>query len=102
MINRYQNISITKNRLSGPNMYVNAVYPDIPVTNDDSYVITVLGDRLDLMAQNIYGDAGYWVFIAAANSLPGDSLFPPPGMQLRLPANMQQIVNEFNSVNKVR
>jgi hypothetical protein len=83
-------------------MYVNAVYPDIPVTNSDSYVITVLGDRMDLMAQNVYGDPGYWVFIASANSLPSDSLFPPPGMQLRLPANIQQIVNEFNSINKVR
>jgi hypothetical protein len=83
-------------------MYVNAVYPDIPVTNSDSYVITVLGDRMDLLAQNVYGDPGYWVFIASANSLPSDSLFPPPGMQLRLPANIQQIVNEFNSINKVR
>jgi hypothetical protein len=102
MVNRYQNISMTKTKLIGPSIYVNAIYPDIPVTDEDSYVITVLGDRLDLMALNVYGDTGYWVFIASANSLPGDSLYPPPGMQLRLPANMQAIVNQYNSVNKVR
>ncbi len=93
---------MTKTKLIGPSIYVNAIYPDIPVTDEDSYVITVLGDRLDLMALNVYGDTGYWVFIASANSLPGDSLYPPPGMQLRLPANMQAIVNQYNSVNKVR
>lgn len=102
MINRYQNIEITKNKVTAPPIYVNAVYPDIPVTDEDSYVITTLGDRMDLMALNVYGDTGYWVFIASANGLSGDSLFPPPGMQLRLPADLQQIVNDFNNTNRVR
>ena len=102
MINRYQNITLTKRTPNGVSFYVNTVYPDIPVTNDDSYVITTLGDRLDVLALNVYGDTGYWVYIASANSLPGDSLFPPIGMQLRLPANLQSIVNDFNNVNSVR
>jgi hypothetical protein len=102
MVNRYQNIQTTKNSLRGPQFYVNAIYPDIPVSNNDSYVITTLGDRLDLMALDFYGDMGYWVFIASANALPGDSLFPPIGMQLRLPVDLPNIVNKYQSVNTVR
>jgi hypothetical protein len=102
MINRYQNISTTKNSLRGVPFYVNAVYPDIPLSNDDSYVITTLGDRLDLMALDFYGDTGYWWVIASANALPGDSLFPPVGMQLRLPIDLQSIVSKYNQVNRIR
>jgi hypothetical protein len=72
------------------------------MSNNDSYVITTLGDRLDLMALDFYGDTGYWWVIASANSLPGDSLFPPIGMQLRLPVDLQSIVSNYNQVNRVR
>jgi hypothetical protein len=102
MINRYQSISTTKNSLTAPSFYVNAIYPDIPLSDNDSYVITTLGDRLDLMALDFYGDTGYWWVIASANSLPGDSLFPPVGMQLRLPVNLPSILTDYNQVNIVR
>ena len=102
MINRYQNISTTKNSQTAPPFYVNAIYPDIPLSNDDSYVITTLGDRLDLMALDFYGDTGYWWIIASANSLPGDSLFPPIGMQLRFPANLSSVITNYNKINTVR
>lgn len=81
---------------------MNAIYPDIPLSNNDSYVITTLGDRLDLLALDFYGDIGYWWVIASANALPGDSLFPPIGMQLRLPVDLQSIINNYKSVNTVR
>jgi hypothetical protein len=81
---------------------VNAIYPDIPLSDNDSYVITTLGDRLDLMALDFYGDTGYWWVIASANSLPGDSLFPPVGMQLRLPVNLPSILTDYNQINIVR
>jgi hypothetical protein len=102
MINRYQSISTTKNSLTAPSFYVNAIYPDIPLSDNDSYVITTLGDRLDLMALDFYGDTGYWWVIASANSLPGDSLFPPVGMQLRLPVNLPSILTDYNQINIVR
>jgi hypothetical protein len=54
------------------------------------------------MALDFYGDTGYWWVIASANSLPGDSLFPPVGMQLRLPVDLQSILDNYKSVNIVR
>lgn len=42
------------------------------------------GDRLDTIAQEVYGDATKWPLIAAANQLP-DPLKLAPGQQLRIP-----------------
>ncbi len=69
---RYQNIQVAKSSVSGSQYYLNNVYPDIPLTNEDNYVITTLGDRLDLLAFDFYGDTSFWWVIASANALPGD------------------------------
>jgi hypothetical protein len=86
----------------GTQYYVNNIYPDIPISETDYYVITVLGDRLDLLAQDIYGDSSLWWILASANNLPGDSLVPPIGQQLRIPSDIQSVINNYDSVNKIR
>jgi len=96
---RYQNIPITNYSATGSQYYLNNIYPDIPYTSEDSYVITVLGDRLDLMALDFYGDTSFWWVIASANSLPGDSLYLEPGAQIRIPANLPASLNSYNNVN---
>jgi len=99
---RYQNIKGVKYEATGSQYYTNNIYPDIPVSNEDDYVITVLGDRLDLLAFYFYGDTSYWWVIASANALPGDSLYLEPGMQLRIPVNLLGIVSEYNYTNTTR
>lgn len=96
---RYQDIKIGKRSVNGSQYYLNNVYPDIPLTGDDSYVITVLGDRLDLLALDFYGDTSFWWVIASANALPGDSLYLEPGAQIRIPANLPACVNSYNNEN---
>lgn len=99
---RYQNTKIVKRDNTGPEYHVNSIYPDVPITPDDTYLITTVGDRLDNMALDFYGDSSlYWV-IVSANNLPGDSIYPPIGVQLRIPGDVQQILNEYRSVNTVR
>lgn len=98
---RYQNIPIVKKQ-NNTQYFTNNIYPDIPLSNDDNYVITTLGDRLDLLAYDFYGDVDLWWIIASANSLPGDSLFPEVGIQLRIPVNIQEILNSYRSINTVR
>ena len=99
---RYQNILTKKVEGVGKKYYENNIYPDIPEVEGDNYVITVMGDRLDLIAQDFYGDTSYWWVIASANALPGDSLFPPIGVQLRIPANLQGAINSYKQINIVR
>lgn len=98
---RYENIQVT-NSGTGKRYYTNNIYPDIPLSDEDSYVITVLGDRLDLLAFDFYGDTSLWWIIASANALPGDSLYLEPGSQIRIPVNVSQIVNEYKQVNSIR
>jgi hypothetical protein len=99
---RYQNIPITSNAATGEKYYVNSIYPDISITEDDTYLITTIGDRLDNMALDFYGDSSLWWIIASANSLPGDSIYPPLGVQLRVPGDIQQILNQYRLINTVR
>ena len=99
---RYQNIEIKKNSQRGDQFYSNNIYPDIPLSNDDSYVIAVLGDRLDLLALDFYGDTSFWWVIASANALPGDSLYVQPGMQLRIPADLSLVINDYKLLNATR
>jgi hypothetical protein len=95
---RYQNIEVTKNNI-GERYYSNNIYPDIPLSNDDSYVIPVLGDRLDLLAFDFYGDTSFWWVIASANSLSGDSLYLEPGIQLRIPSDLASVINQYKQAN---
>jgi len=99
---RYQNINKTRYEDKGAPYYVNNIYPEIPLSNNDSYVIAVLGDRLDLLAQDFYSDSSLWWVIASANALSGDSLYLEPGMQIRIPANLPGVLNSYNLVNSAR
>lgn len=84
----------------GVRYYKNAVFPEIPYSDNDIYVITTVGDRLDLLAYDYYGDPELWKIIASANALPCDSLFITPGTQIRIPANLNNALIDINSTNK--
>lgn len=99
---RYQNIPTVKRTPKSPQYYVNNIYPEIPLSGNDDYVITVLGDRMDLLAFDFYGDTSYWWVIASANSLPGDSLYLEPGMQLRIPYSLPEVLNLYRVENALR
>jgi len=99
MANRYIDTHTVRQGVTGSSYYVNAVYPDIPVQDSDYYVITTLEDRLDLLAYSFYNDSSLWWIIASANALPGDSIHPPVGTQLRIPLNVQTIVSNYKRIN---
>ena len=99
MANRYQNTKVIRSSATGSLYFVNAIYPDIPPKDNDYYVITTIEDRLDLLAYNFYQDSSLWWVIASANALPGDSIYPPIGVQLRIPLDIQNIVANYKNVN---
>ena len=99
---RYENIAIKKLDGVRNQYYVNNIYPDIPLSGDDSYVISVAGDRMDLIAFDFYGDVNLWWVIASANALAGDSLYLEPGQQIRIPSNLPGVINQYKRINEVR
>jgi hypothetical protein len=102
MPSRYQTIETTKLNETGSLYYVTNVYPEIAPTDNDYYVITTVDDRLDLLAYDFYQDSSLWWIISSANALPGDSIYPPVGIQLRIPQDIQSILTTYNRVNNVR
>lgn len=91
----YQKDNITSNS-QGQQYYKQLLYPEIPVSSDDIYVITSEGDRLDLLSYEFYKDPSYWWVISQANKdmLKG-SMFPKPGSQLRIPSRLSDILNSI-------
>lgn len=78
-------------------------YPNIPLSINDIYVITTVGDRLDLLAYTYYQDSTLWWIIAVANNnITRGSLFPVPGTQLRIPLNVIEVLNFINEFNQLR
>lgn len=102
MASRYQTIRTLKSNATGSLYYATNVYPEIAPTDNDYYVITTVDDRLDLLAFDFYQDSSLWWIISSANALPGDSIYPPVGVQLRIPTNIQSILNTYNRVNNGR
>lgn len=99
-MNRYQNIPIIKNS-EGTRYYKDNKYPRVPLSVNDIYVETTIGDRFDLLALQYYGDPSFWWIISIANeNLPQNSLYIPVGSQIRIPTNVSTIVTNYNVINK--
>jgi phage tail protein X len=94
-MSRYRNNPIKKLK-DGREVYRSKIYPDIPLKNDDVYVVTQTGDRLDLLAYEYYKDQSLWWIIASANNIHNAQLGLKEGTILRIPQNYIQIQSNFN------
>ena len=78
-------------------------YPNIPLSIDDIYAITIDGDRLDLIANQFYNDVVLWWIISTANPdiIRRDSFNLRPGLQIRIPdpASVNNILRSFQLLN---
>lgn len=99
-MNRYQYIKIEKNLDTRVRQYRDSKYPTIPLSETDIYVITTIGDRYDILANQFYGDSSLWWIISIANDLlPQNSIFIPVGTQLRIPTDVNSILISYNELN---
>ena len=66
--------------------YKNIEYPSIKVDVNDIYIISKIGDRLDLLANDFYGNSRYWWVISRSNpgKIKSDSFFIDPGLNKML------------------
>jgi hypothetical protein len=81
-MNRYKDTRKQKKE-NNVTYYKTTIFDKVPKSNDDIYVLTQSGDRLDLLAYQFYGDISLWWYIARANNL--FSINVPPNIQLRIP-----------------
>jgi len=95
---RYDNTAIQK-RWDGKRTYFTTRYPIIRPSESDTIIITNESDYLDTLAYTYYNDPTLWWIIALVNNLGKGRLSVPPGLQLRIPSNINTILVEFNSLN---
>ena len=69
-MDRYDNATKLKTDTGKP-FYKSKVYPNIPLSSTDIYVITTIGDRLDLLAYEFYQD------VSLAQKLNSPTLYLP-------------------------
>jgi hypothetical protein len=102
MATRYDNKIILTTTQGKP--YIKSKqYPNIPLSESDVYVITTIGDRLDLLAYSYYGDINLWWIISSANNnVTKGSMFPVPGTQLRIPTDVNRVLELLNQFNQAR
>ena len=100
MRNRVNQIKILK-EIDKPRYLKPIKYPEIPLSIDDIYVKTTSGDRLDLLANQFYGDVGLWWIISLANieKIKRDSFALKPGIEIRIPVGIKRILKDFEKLN---
>lgn len=101
--NRYNKATILKTYNDSRPYYKSKFYPNIPLSENDVYVITNIGDRLDSLAYSYYNDATLWWIISVANNnITKGSLYPTPGTQLRIPTAINPILQQYENFNNAR
>jgi len=98
MASRYKDLRRFKND-QGKEYITNPIYPTIPPSPDDFYVLASEGDRYDTLALDFYGDSKLWWIIASANIMTKASLAVEPGIQIRIPASKEQAIQLYEQVN---
>jgi hypothetical protein len=85
----------------GKRYYINTILPDIPPNQDDIFIITQDGDRLDNLSFEFYGDTQFWWVILAANpnKLRKDCYHVALGEQIRIPSDPIGYVDTFTGFN---
>lgn len=96
---RYRNIPI-KNDESGKRVTRSTLYPPIPRKQSDVYVRTTIGDRVEMLAFKYYGDVNLWWLIAQANDIGKGSFAIPAGSLIRIPIQYDDVLDEYDRLNK--
>lgn len=95
---RYDNIEVGT-RWDGKRVYKTVQYPNIIPQSSDITKISNEGDFLDTLAYKYYGDPTLYWIIARANNIGKGRMSVKPGLTLRIPIDINGIVNEYNRLN---
>ena len=88
---RYKNATVKKDR-DNTRYYKPTIVPNIPIKDSDIFVFPVYGDRFDTIDQRYYDDSNLWWIIAKANEIGKGKLSPDPLKKLRIPTEIEDIL----------
>ena len=102
MPDRYESTIKSRDRDKNFRKQDSTLYPKIELDDSDIYIITNIGDRLDLLASKYFNDVNLWWVIAQANHIGKGTLNIIPGTQLRIPQNLSKIFTDLETINRTR
>lgn len=88
-----------KSRWDGKKVYFTTEYPRIEPSPTDIVIISNEADYLDSLAYKYYGDPTMWWIIALVNNLGKARMSVTPGLQLRIPTNINDILVNYSNLN---
>ena len=96
-MSRYATSRIIKDE-NGKRRANTTIIPAPELSSQDIYIQITSPERLDLLADQFYGDATLWWIIATTNGLRKGTLFTPEGITLRIPPaeDFQSVIDEIN------
>jgi hypothetical protein len=100
MADRYAYSRIIQSKETKKQYLESTIYPKIKATDNDFYIISEAGDRLDLLADKYYKDKTKWWIIATANNINDATFYVQEGIQLRIPSDINAILNDLQKINK--
>jgi|TARA_R100000030_G_scaffold100958_1_gene95480 hypothetical protein len=99
-MSRYKDTIVKIDKETGNRVYGVTLYPPIPVQDGDQFIYPTDGDRFENVAQRYYGDSTLWWIIAEANKLRNGGFALDPTVEIRVPGNIQPILQEFRKINE--
>jgi hypothetical protein len=90
MENRYSKIP-TMLKTGKGRVYDSVLLSNVDATDSDIVVITIQGDRLDLLANEYYQDPSMWWVIALKNDMTEVDISMKEGIVLRIPSRTEAI-----------
>jgi nucleoid-associated protein YgaU len=100
MANRYAYSKVIQSNETKKQYLESTIYPKIKANDNDFYIISEAGDRLDLLANKYYNDKTKWWIIATANNINDATFYVEPGIQLRIPSDINAVMNNLEKLNK--
>ena len=95
---RYQTTK-TKKSKEGFRTYTTTYYPNIPISDSDTFILAKEGSRLDSLANEYYGDTKLWWVLAKSNGIRG-KIALKAGELIRIPGNITKIIDDFEAINE--
>ncbi len=91
--------NIVKKDKDNNRYYKPRIIPNIPIKDTDIFVYPIYGDRYDTMAQRYYEDSNLWWIIVKANDISDGKIAPDPLKKLRIPTEIDDILELITQVN---
>tara|TARA_R100000908_G_C3755292_1_gene149732 strand:- start:3995 stop:4309 length:315 start_codon:yes stop_codon:yes gene_type:complete len=99
-MSRYKNTKVKIDRNTGNRVYGITLYPTIPIQDGDEFIYPYDGEKLDGLSYKYYQDISLWWIIAGANNIRDGSFNLDPEVKLRIPKNIQPILEDFRRLNE--